>query len=169
MALDGYKIRWVIHPFLCNAFPPKKSSVIFFEKVSSATKRKGDQIAECLYHQVSFWGFLETSALQLFLSFALGRRRVNAPVCSLKSGTGAFPLFFNSIFVFSAPCCTQCTSSAVITSLAATGELLVALTALALRPLATLTTASDLMKHVNQKREKLFAKNRLVQVALGHI
>lgn len=87
-------------------------------------------------------------------------------VCSLKSGTGAFRLFFKSIFVFPALCCTQSISSAVmishITSLAATGELLAAQTVLALRPLETSTTASDLMKRIEQNGGKLFAKNRLL-------
>jgi len=46
-------------PFLYNTFPPKKSSVIFFEKVSSPSKRKREQIVECLYHQMSFQGFLK--------------------------------------------------------------------------------------------------------------
>jgi len=93
------------------------------------------------------------------------------PVCSLKSGPGAFPLIFCSIFSFPAPCCTQmyflCCDSFHIASLAATG-VLIAQTVLALRPRETSTTASALMKHIEQKCVKLFAKNRFVQVVLGY-
>lgn len=56
-----------------------------------------------------------------------------------------------------------------ITSLAATGEVLAAQTVLALMPLETSAAASNLMKHIEQKRGKLSAKNRFMQVVLGYI
>lgn len=64
------------------------------------------------------------------------------------------------MYVFPALYCTQCTSVVIfhITSLAATGELPAAQTALLLRPLGTATTASDLMRHIEQNGGKLLAK-----------
>lgn len=56
-----------------------------------------------------------------------------------------------------------------ITSLAAPGEVLAAQTVLALKPLETSISASDLRKHFEQKGRKLFAKNRFVEVVQGFI